>query len=434
MAQDLGARLVKAGLLSRGEIARAAAHGSLRGAALVGALVLEGLPEDALVGFFVSECSIALATDAELEAPDRALVRLVPRALADSHCALPLRRTGSEVLTALADPTDEDALAELGRTLGATVTPATATLSLLREAIRSAYARLAADEPPFDLELEGLFGDEPPVELVRRKPLTTPASPYVRVPSNAPRGDDNRTPQLNEDDALVPLVRTKAVTHRAPARASTPAPRDDLLSNDRWSTLPAKDVRAPSASGGLLAPATKLPATTRRTLAPPRSADPADSLPDVGPALAAMRAAPNRDEAVRVCCDAALPACRCAVFLALKRNVLQGRYVVGGGLSPESICNVWIPVTSASIFREAITKGTPHFGPYGSTAADGIYKAAIGAVGGDALVQPVSVTGKPIAVLCADDLRCGARGRQRLEALALALGDAFERLIVSHKK
>jgi len=122
------------------------------------------------------------------------------------------------------------------------------------------------------------------------------------------------------------------------------------------------------------------------------------------------------------------------VFLALKRDVLQGRDAVGGGVSREAIYNLWIPVTSASVFREAITSGTAHFGAYGTTAADGIYKAAIGSIGGEALVQPVIVAGKPVAVLCGDDLRYGSRGRQRVEALALALGDAFERLIVSKKK
>jgi hypothetical protein len=462
MAEDLGARLVKAGLLSRGELARATAQRAAGSAAFIAALHAEGLPEDALVGFFVSECRAALAAETDLASPDLALVRVLPRATADALCALPLRRSGADVLVALADPTDEAARAEVGRALGANVLPATAALSLLREALHAAFAHLAAAEPSIDVDVDvdvdGLFDDDPPLELVRRRPTTTPATPYARTGDDAKRSDDNRLAHFGDDDAHMLLVRTKPVSAPAPSRTSAPAPapapppapapaavpapraapptspKDDLLSADRWSTLPAESTRTPTDPGGLLAPTTKLPAAARLNLGAIGAAVPAVSLPDLGPALAAVRAAATRDEAVRLACDAALPACRCAVFLALKRNVLQGRDVVGGGVSPEAIYNVWIPVTSASIFRDAITQGTPHFGPYGSTAADGIYKAAIGTVGGDALIQPVHVAGKPVAVLCADDLRFGARGRQRLESLALALGDAFERLIVSHKK
>ena len=83
MAQDLGARLIRAGLLSRGQLARALAGGPMRGGALVAALVDDGLPEDALVGFFVSEGGVKHAGDAELDAADSALVRLITRAMAD---------------------------------------------------------------------------------------------------------------------------------------------------------------------------------------------------------------------------------------------------------------------------------------------------------------------------------------------------------------
>lgn len=505
MAQDLGARLIRAGLLSRGQLARALAGGSVRGGALVAALVDDGLPEDALVGYFVSEAGATHAADAELDAIDLSLVRLVPRQMADALCALPVRRVGDAVLVVLADPTDQHAQAEMGRALGAVVIPSTARLSLLREAIPRAFERVEEENSSIDIEVDtdALFDDEPPLELVRRRGVTVPPtapvpaepSPYARADSSAPHRDDNRASHLGDEDAHVLLVRTKPVSlpaaapdvpfapgrtrtqtrdmfggasvsptappstpapaseppaaslqapdprpapvsSPAPAPVSSPAPApvDDLRSADRWSTLPASPAQPASDRAPLLTPATKLPAAARHRFAPVNGALPPGALPDVGPSLATIRSAPTRDEAVRLACEAALPACRCVVFLALKRDVLQGREAVGGGVSREAVYNLWIPVTSASVFRDAITSGTAHFGPYGTTAADGIYKAAIGTTGGDALVQPVLVAGKPVAVLCGDDMRYGTRGRQRLEALAAALGEAFERLIVSHKK
>ena len=488
----------------------------MRGGALVAALVDDGLPEDALVGFFVSEGGVKHAGDAEFSAADSALVRLITRAIADSLCALPLRRSGDAVLVAFADPTDAHAQAELARALGAEVIPATVRLSSLRTAIRRVFARIDEENASIDvdLDMQELFDEEDaPVELVRRRssPQPSDAPPRDTAPRNATpldtllRATAQNEPERatsqnvgsagamsdsgalpNDDELHVPLVRTKPVAAPPSAGADTPfsrertrtqdmllvpadpstsvlreppaplpsktptlappparpvvrpgvapAPEDDLLSGDRWSTLPAETARQRSDPAPLLTPPSKPPPATRRRFAPVSGAPPAGSLPDVGPVLAAIRGAASRDEAVRLACEGALPACRSVVFLALKRDVLQGRDAVGGGVSREAIYNLWIPVTSASVFREAITSGTAHFGAYGTTAADGIYKAAIGSIGGDALVQPVIVAGKPVAVLCGDDLRYGSRGRQRVEALALALGDAFERLIVSKKK
>jgi len=478
----------------------------MRGGALVAALVDDGLPEDALVGFFVSEGDVKHAGDAELYAADSALVRLITRAMADSLCALPMRRSDDAVLVAFADPTDTHAQAELARTLGAEVIPATVRLSSLRTATRRAFARIDEENASIDVDvdMQELFDEEDaPVELVRRRSSPQPADATPRdgtLRSAAPSEPERATSPyvgsadamadagaLSSDDELhVPLVRTKPVatpssaaadapfsrertrtqdmllTPADPATAApreapaplpsktptlappparpvvrprvAPTPEDDLLSGDRWSTLPAETARPRTDPAPLLTPSSKPPPATRRRFAPVSGAPPAGSLPDVGPVLAAIRGAASRDEAVRLACEGALPACRSVVFLALKRDVLQGRDAVGGGVSREAIYNLWIPVTSASVFREAITSGTAHFGAYGTTAADGIYKAAIGSIGGDALVQPVVVAGKPVAVLCGDDLRYGSRGRQRVEALALALGDAFERLIVSKKK
>jgi hypothetical protein len=141
--------------------------------------------------------------------------------------------------------------------------------------------------------------------------------------------------------------------------------------------------------------------------------------------------APTRDEAVRLGCEAAAPVGRCAVFLGLKRDVLQGREASGGGVSRAAVQRVWIPAKSASIFREAVAGGSPHLGPYGTSSADGIFQAAIGSRGGVVLVQPVLVAGKAVAVLCVDGLHEG--GATRVERVAGALGEAFERLILSKK-
>ncbi|MCZ7687093.1 MAG: hypothetical protein M5U28_53445 [Sandaracinaceae bacterium] len=50
------------------------------------------------------------------------------------------------------------------------------------------------------------------------------------------------------------------------------------------------------------------------------------------------------------------------------------------------------------------------------------------------VLMPVSVGGKVVAVLGADDVRYEREGVERLEILAHAIGEAFERIIVESKK
>jgi hypothetical protein len=98
------------------------------------------------------------------------------------------------------------------------------------------------------------------------------------------------------------------------------------------------------------------------------------------------------------------------------------------------VFNLWIPVTSASIFRDAVTRGAVHFGPYGTAAADTIFRAAIDSPGGDAVVVPVVVGGKAVGVLACDDVRVGARGLKLAEQVAAVLGETLARVVASKRR
>jgi hypothetical protein len=481
MTQDLGARLIRAGLLSRDELTRAVAAGRASGSSAVEALIADGFPEDTLAGFFVAGGDAKLATSAELGAVDVALVPRVPKELADAHCALPLRREGDVVVVALADPTDTAAREALTRALGAPVRAATAPRRVLREALEAAWTDAVDAEARIDVsvDLEGFFDDEPPVELVRRRTSlpspTTPSLVPVRVASVAPSASD-------DEEMHVPLVRTKPATAPpSPAErihiptSAVPREAAELLRNaaplhvpvgvdatvpppvaepaetrvaqpsvhaanarnpaDLWSSLPPGPLRASRAPA--LASSTPPPGTgtllghpSPKAPEPPRvsGSSPSD---DLDALLTAIRGAATRDEAVRLGCEASAPVGRCAVFLALKRDVLQGREVSGAGVSRAAVQRLWLPVKSASVFRDPVSNGTRYLGPYGTSSADGIFQAAIGSRGGNVLVLPVLVAGKAVAVLCTDGLHDG--GGERIERIAQALGEAFERLILSKK-
>lgn len=154
---------------------------------------------------------------------------------------------------------------------------------------------------------------------------------------------------------------------------------------------------------------------------------------EIGTVLAAIRAAPDRDQVVTLACDGATSVARTAVFFALRKGVLKGWDGSGPGIRRDSVRNLWIPTSSPSTFKKVLDSRHGHVGPYGTSIADGLFRAAVGSRGGDLMIQPVLVNGKPVGFLCADDLRPGPIGAHRIEVLAQAVQDAFLRIISAGK-
>jgi hypothetical protein len=180
------------------------------------------------------------------------------------------------------------------------------------------------------------------------------------------------------------------------------------------------------------APDTKVDAIKLQSLsAPPKRAL---RPPPVGGTLAAIRASKDRDEVVELACAGALTVSRAALLLALKKGVLKGWDAAGAQVSRDAVRNLWIPTKSPSMFRDVVAKREAYSGPHGTTAADGLFRAAVGSRGGEIVLQPVAVGGKVVAVLAADDVAFDREGVERLEVLARAVGEAFERIIVAGKQ
>jgi hypothetical protein len=210
-----------------------------------------------------------------------------------------------------------------------------------------------------------------------------------------------------------------------PEGESPPPPATDLVAADRWSDLGRRSSRPPPARKS----APPLHDGPRRPL-PPR---PPSVPPDASAPLTAIRAAASRDEVVAAACEAATTIARAAVFLALKGGMWKGIDGVGGRVSRDAIRNLFLPVGSASMFKRVVEEVAPYHGRYGTTAADNLFRAAIGSRGGELIIQPIVIGERVVAVLCADDVGYGEVGARRLEAIAHAVAEAFKRLIVHGK-
>ncbi|MCB9600847.1 MAG: hypothetical protein H6720_10920 [Sandaracinus sp.] len=415
MAEDLGARLVRAGLATREQLAIALAEGAQSGGALAAGLVDAGVSEEDIVSLFVSE---GVGPEA------RELVPLSPPklspVLATAFLALPISESDQTVEVAMADPTDTHALGELRAALAREVKPRPARVSVLRRALARAFPHTPTRPPaPTPLELvrrkpiQANPGDVP-LPLARPKTLPTgvvqqsfprPKEPEVAVRSTVRGTADYAAPRPTE-----PPPSRRASDPGEAARVSSSPPRSILSDHEAsWSDLVAPDPKATTSSANQRA------------------------LPEIGGTLAALRASRDRDAIVRLACEAASSVARTTVFLALRKGVLRGWEGVGQ-VSADALRNLWIPASSPSVFQKVLERGEPHRGPHGTTAADKLFRAATGSRGGTLVVEPIRVGDRIVAVLCADDPRHGQAGLERLETLAHAVGAALERLIVETKR
>lgn len=409
-------QLVDAGLITEAQ-GRASDPGDplVPSGRIAQSLVAAGLDERALAGFFVTLGFGPMLQARELARADASLVRRLPGADARELCAMPLRRSSAGAIVAMAVPTDEPSVATLSEALGGTILPTVAKLSDLLASIERAYA---PDQPPRVTDPLALARTRTPSGLV---PLVNPK----------PTSDTDKT-QPSFDPSLSELASTASpVWDRAWNRSSRE--RDVSL------TPKASHIPLPTVSASLTPHAFAPPVMTQRPEAPSsppsptrpstqRPASVSDSAVDAQ--LSELGRVSSRDEVVHIACRACLASARGAAFLALRKGVFRGWDGVGKDVTSAGIRSLWVPATNPSILNEVLHNGRAFHGAYGQTAADHLFRAALGSQGREVIVVPVVVGSRMVGVLCAND-PVGDTGA--IERIAEGMGQAFERLIVSRK-
>lgn len=516
MADDLGGRLIRAGLLTRGQLAEALGEAPPHEGALIRGLASGGLSEDGLAGFFAASGFGPLMEPADLAAADPDAVARLPAAMATELLALPVRDSAAGLIVAMAAPTDTHAVSEIARATRSEVLATVARIGDLLEALAHAYPGAARPDE------EGEHDSEPLVlELVnvRKRGRRVAPEGYFGSTKGAERVEASATvgPRLvtQESDAFVPLVRTKPVSKKSEKATADGLQQRvitrsfEALSKDRdgrvvpvgsrqaspvrrdWGTDRAlrpggatPSPKTPAKPANLAKPGAEPPQPAAMkhepkgletddteidldiVEEPPRSIIPREhaewgsldgpenkvdpgkiarvrdtrsrravtKMPEIGDTLVAIRASEDRDEVVTLACQGALTVSRAAVLLALRKTVLKGWAGAGAGVSMGAVRNLWIPTSSPSMFRDVVAKKDAYNGAPGTAAADGLFRAALGSRGGSVSLQPVMVGTKLVAVFAADDMRFGEEGHQRIETIARAISEAFERIIMASKK
>lgn len=418
MAGRLVEQLVEAGLITEvqaraGDVVDPVAPSARVVESLVGA----GVDERALAGFFVSRGFGPMLQSQELARADVNLIRRLPGTDAHELCAMPLRSSPAGAIVAMADPTDQGAVAKLSETLGGSILPTVAKLSDLLASIDRVY-------PP----------DRP---TLATGPLTsagsrTPSSVVPLVQEKADVGADETPSSL--DPGLSELASTASpVWDRAWNRSNTerevsltPKSSRVPLPTVSRSMTPLSSARPPGALPPSVTPSSPPPSSVRPATVRPRVVS--DSAID--DQLAELGRVTSRDDVVRIACQACLAASRAAAFLALRKGVFRGWDGAGEDVTSAGIRSLWVPASNPSILNEVLHSGQVFRGAYGQTAADHLFRAALGSHGRDVVIVPVMIGARMVGVLCAND---PAPDSGVVERVAEAMGHAFERLIVSHK-
>lgn len=466
--------MLAATLVSRDQVAEAARTRL----PLAPALVAAGLNESVLEAFLRGE---GFDVETELQCSPSALAR-VPGHVAQRLWALPLRMDEEGLVVAMADPTDAHVTRELALVSGTLLVPRAARVSALRAALDRAYpndipTEADTDEPDITFELTrprtpaaglGRSQEEPPpsedvVLLMRPKAEQATSAPINLVPkdSTVPKKRFSRPPGVEaphvstlappppSDAPPAPTAssadenaRVSTVDSYANARLSLRDASDawgsgamlrragasiEIDLSDSWDDLDAPSITNSAAVEA--ATVVNAPRGPRRSY----SKAPVRAPGDIGTTLAQMRTLRDRDAVLTMACEATLLVARAAVFLALRGQVLRGWSGRGGSLTADSVRNLWIPVSTPSMFRGVVQDGVTYAGSYGVTAADNLFRAATGSRGGVVVVCPVEVMDKTVAVLVADDVRYGDEGQERVETLAQSVGDALKRIILARK-
>lgn len=476
MHDDLGERLLQAGVITQAQLSSLQLAPTTSGGAIVRDVLRLGADEAAIYAFFERRGYGPPAEAAFLAGHDTSLTARIPRSTVNRLLALPLSRVSGAVLTAMADPSDRAAVAELAHRLDSPIRTVLARVSDLEALIRRAYGDGTPSVPPrsstvpFDRVVPH---ETPAIDLVTRRPNDARQLPV-------PAGIALATQTTKPSEPTIPLVRPAVTkphepveaqqatdgTERDLPRAITPTTQPDIDATAIPLTRPARDdatataEASPPGPGPGPSPTTEFsprrssrpPATTAREIprtaaAPTREFAPTAQRPSTASfnslagappvpienSLREIARATERDAVLRAACNATATVCRSAVFLARRRDLLIGWEGAGVGIARDTIRDLWLPISGPSVFRDALSRARDYLGPPGTSSIDCVYRAVTGSRGGVMLIRPVMLRGKVIALLAVDGLSYGDQGAIRVTTVVNAVIEAFERIILANK-
>jgi hypothetical protein len=371
-------------------------------------------------------------------APVMSLVQSLPPGLCERLLALPVRRdprTGT-IDVAVVDARDPHPVEEIAFWLRAPVRMVRTSLATMDSALRKMNEKPAetgprslappiwvppASMPPRDITRTPAYGVQAAADPA---PITTvPAQPPAFPEDDAL--DETSITEVNDFGAAGPNIPFKLTRRSLP-----PLPPGMQAATEKRSVPP--DL--PNEPIELRTPSRKpeaepvLDLRRRKSIAPSNA--PPLPFPPAGPALDAIRAAPDRDAILEQVVGAVRTVAQKVAVLAVRKDML-----VGWTCSPEladraTFRTARISAAVSDILRAALASETAMLAriPKDATHAPLLAAMKVPPAGEVALVT-VRVEGKTVALVLADELLDAAPATERLQEIARVAGQALERLL-----
>jgi hypothetical protein len=148
--------------------------------------------------------------------------------------------------------------------------------------------------------------------------------------------------------------------------------------------------------------------------------------------MIALRAAPDRERVAEVLLDHMAALCARAVLFVIKKGFLAGSSGRGEGVRGDVLKAISLPLDEPSVFRDAVASRLPFRGPLDQIGW-AFVRLALGKVPDEALLLPISVRDKVVAVLYADQVG-GSIPDGTLDAVVHEASLAYERLLRNAKQ
>jgi hypothetical protein len=150
--------------------------------------------------------------------------------------------------------------------------------------------------------------------------------------------------------------------------------------------------------------------------------------PDGGSVFAAMKLAEDRDLVLELLVSGARAVARRVALFVVKRGGFVGWTCTPEFSDRASLQTVMIPASAPSVFTTAMNEGAF----LGAIRADDVHAPLLRVMrtaSRDVAISPVSVGGKTVLFVVADELGDTMIGTRRLDELTRACGEAFARIV-----
>jgi hypothetical protein len=408
----LGEMLVRDGRITEDQLYSAIGQQKRVGGRLGTVMVEMGLVDlDALTVYLGLELGIPIASGAALERAKKLAVRLLTPAQAAHYRCVPLLLHDRQLIAAIDDPHDMEALDELLRISGYRILPRVSPEIRIYYYLERYYGvarpprfMVFGDsprgnvKPALDLPAPPLPG-LPPIN-VHKVTAPTPAPPLRSAPAEVEE-DDYEELDLDDDDLLVELE-ADATDAASEAPLGSPEPR----STD--------------------------------SMAPALEAESYEAM-DVDAAVAALAEAQGRNDIAKVLMSHAVSLFDLSALCIVRDNMAFGWKVAGNDLDYERIETLLIPLSIPSMFQSAVVEDDRMFTgpPFPGTLHNYLYKVLRCPVPPFAAVRVISIGKRVVNLLYGHRSSASPLDELDLEGLALvckAASNAYIRMIASSKK